>query len=679
MRKRFSGMRMSGASGNAGEEGGDDAEAADSFGFGEGGFYSFHSFRRKAHDFRDKWFSGWHRSVTKEDVEREYWRVVDGGDLMLRVEYGNDLDASSHGSGFPTPENARPEFKEYVDSPWNLNKLPLQNGSLLKYISPDGEISGVSAPWVYIGMLFSSFCWHNEDNWLYSINYMHHGAGKTWYGVPGGDAINFEKVFETEVPELVQKDPKLLFKLCTMIAPKVLRERGVHVNQTVQYPGEFIVTMPQAYHAGFSHGFNCSEAVNFAPADWLPFGRASIQRYREKKRSPVFSHDRLVLTLAHRDLAPDDSAASWVEEEMQHLVKSEMGQRRNLLAPGNDAGARCYRIPRDQSNAVKSSKEWIGGISEAEMPQCQRCLHWLYLSAVLDSRNPKKLSCTHPECVQALLSGEDLATAARHIVLAYRFSMIELVGMMSSSSADLLLDARKLDASFLPLSDMTVATALTVWFLAESSLAATKMGDVQSSGRIRGAGSGGVTNGETNGRGPTESAGMKRASTVAAVAAPKAPSVPGKLYFGFCEEVIRGLQKVVGEAAGKRTGEGPGLCKIEFDAITGLPITPIQVGHACVIEEIGEVLAKQGWQDPEGLFYWPKGFRSRRTFPSMKQEGKCSYICEVIEDDAGMPAFKVTSDEEPNAPIVMQSPALCWQQVMQRVNQIRASKRPKTG
>ena len=61
VRKRFSASRMSGASGNAGEEGGDEAEMADSFGFGEGGFYTFHSFRRKAHDFRDKWFSGWHR------------------------------------------------------------------------------------------------------------------------------------------------------------------------------------------------------------------------------------------------------------------------------------------------------------------------------------------------------------------------------------------------------------------------------------------------------------------------------------------------------------------------------------------------------------------------------------------------------------------------------------------
>ena len=55
-----------------------------------------------------------------------------------------------------------------------------------------------------------------------------------------------------------------------------------------------------------------------------------------------------------------------------------------------------------------------------------------------------------------------------------------------------------------------------------------------------------------------------------------------------------------------------------------------QVGHACVIEQLGDVQARSGWQDTDGNFYWPKGFRSRRTFPSMKQEGKCSYHCEVF-------------------------------------------------
>jgi hypothetical protein len=35
---------------------------------------------------------------------------------------------------------------------------------------------GVTTPMLYIGMLFAHFCWHYEDNALYSINVMHSGA-----------------------------------------------------------------------------------------------------------------------------------------------------------------------------------------------------------------------------------------------------------------------------------------------------------------------------------------------------------------------------------------------------------------------------------------------------------------------------------------------------------------------
>ena len=175
----------------------------------------------------------------------------------------------------------------------------------------------------------------------------------------------------------------------------------------------------------------------------------------------------------------------------------------------------------------------------------------------------------------ALLNGEDIASAGRHLVLAYRYSMTELASMMPKTSAELLLEARKVDTSFLPLSDSNVANALTVWFLAESSLATTKPGSAQTGGRMRTAGGNGGANEHANGKNLAGAAGMKRTGT--AVSAPKAPLVPGKLYFGFCEEVIRALQKIVGEASSKGSGEGRGLCKIEYDAATNLPVTPIQV------------------------------------------------------------------------------------------------------
>ena len=47
--------------------------------------------------------------------------------------------------------------------------------------------------------------------------------------------------------------------------------------------------------------FNFNEAVNFAPADWEPYGEAGVKRYKQFRKSPVFSHDELLLTCAARD------------------------------------------------------------------------------------------------------------------------------------------------------------------------------------------------------------------------------------------------------------------------------------------------------------------------------------------------------------------------------------------
>lgn len=43
--------------------------------------------------------------------------------------------------------------------------------------------------------------------------------------------------------------------------------------QIVQEAGEFIVTFPYGYHAGYNHGFNLAEAVNFATESWVEFGK----------------------------------------------------------------------------------------------------------------------------------------------------------------------------------------------------------------------------------------------------------------------------------------------------------------------------------------------------------------------------------------------------------------------
>ena len=70
-------------------------------------------------------------------------------------------------------------------------------------------------------------------------------------------------------PELFETQPDLLHQLVTIINPNALTAKGVPVVRTNQYAGEFVVTFPRAYHAGFNHGLNLAEAVNFATADWV--------------------------------------------------------------------------------------------------------------------------------------------------------------------------------------------------------------------------------------------------------------------------------------------------------------------------------------------------------------------------------------------------------------------------
>ncbi|XP_059667398.1 lysine-specific demethylase JMJ13-like isoform X2 [Cornus florida] len=222
-------------------------------------------------------------------LEREFWNEIAHGKKGT-VEYGANVDGSAF-SSHPHDQLGR--------SKWNLKKLPRLPKFTLRLL--ETAIPGITDPMLYIGMLFSMFPWHVEDHYLYSINYHHCGAPKTWYGVPGHAAPEFEKVVQHYVysDDILSIDGEdgvfdMLVEKTTMFPPNILLQHDVPVYRAVQMPGEFIITFPRSYHAGFSHGFNCGEAVNFAIGDWFSFGAAAAKRYALLERMPIVPYEELV-------------------------------------------------------------------------------------------------------------------------------------------------------------------------------------------------------------------------------------------------------------------------------------------------------------------------------------------------------------------------------------------------
>lgn len=92
-------------------------------------------------------------------------------------------------------------------------------------------------------------------------------------------------------PELFQSQPDLLHQLVTIMNPNTLMNAGVPVYRTDQHAGEFVITFPRAYHAGFNQGYNFAEAVNFAPADWVSL--RLINKYIEHEQSKQSQQSQL--------------------------------------------------------------------------------------------------------------------------------------------------------------------------------------------------------------------------------------------------------------------------------------------------------------------------------------------------------------------------------------------------
>ena len=133
-------------------------------------------------------------------------------------------------------------------------------------------IPGVTEPYLYFGSFRALFAWHTEDMDLYSVNYLHAGSPKVWYFVPTSEKAKFESVAASLFPQERARCGEFMRHKEIMFSPRLLEARGVRVVRLVQRPGDYVITFPGAYHAGFNCGFNIAESTNFATRAWVEHG-----------------------------------------------------------------------------------------------------------------------------------------------------------------------------------------------------------------------------------------------------------------------------------------------------------------------------------------------------------------------------------------------------------------------
>ncbi|KAM8817314.1 lysine-specific demethylase 4D isoform 1-T2 [Rhynchonycteris naso] len=226
-----------------------------------GVFIQYHK-RKKAMtvgEYRHLANSGKYRTpphLNFEDLERKYWKTR----LYHSPIYGADISGS---------------LFDVNTKEWNLGHL----GTIQDLLEQECGvvIEGVNTPYLYFGMWKTTFAWHTEDMDLYSINYLHFGEPKTWYAVPPEHGQRLERLARELFPGSARSCEAFLRHKVALISPTVLRENGIPFSRITQEAGEFMVTFPYGYHAGFNHGFNCAEAINFATLRWIDYGKVASQ------------------------------------------------------------------------------------------------------------------------------------------------------------------------------------------------------------------------------------------------------------------------------------------------------------------------------------------------------------------------------------------------------------------
>ncbi|CAI5777360.1 lysine-specific demethylase 4A [Podarcis lilfordi] len=181
----------------------------------------------------------------------------------------------------------------------------------------------------------------------------------------------------------------------TLISPSILKKYGIPFDKVTQEAGEFMITFPYGYHAGFNHGFNCAESTNFATLRWIEYGKQSVLCSCRKDMVKIsmdvfvrkYQPERYKLWKAGKDATvidhtlPTPEAAEFLKGELLQKVKKEKQcpeesepeegckaeeDTEKKSMPKHRIGTKrhrvCLEVPHEVSQSEAFPKEELGSV-----------------------------------------------------------------------------------------------------------------------------------------------------------------------------------------------------------------------------------------------------------------------------------------------------------------------------
>jgi histone demethylase JARID1 len=139
-------------------------------------------------------------------------------------------------------------------------------------------------------------------------------------------------------------------------------------------PGEYVLTFPGSYHAGFSTGLNIGEAVNFVSKSWFDYGIKCQEIYRRsREKIPVFPLDWLIIENIRNitKLNIDLETKIKLRDQYQKILKEE-----------KDARDYVEKYARTEGKQIVFTKMANRENVAEDQHQCYYCTDFCYVSLI---------------------------------------------------------------------------------------------------------------------------------------------------------------------------------------------------------------------------------------------------------------------------------------------------------